>query len=89
MSAGARPRLRAEVDDMVMLRLVARDSGWLALVPEVVVQDELRQGVLVSVGRSTLLQEGSYAITSMQRHQIRRLEALLEGGSATAGGQGR
>lgn len=86
MSAGIKPRLRAEVDDMAMLRLVARDSGWLALLPEVVVQDELRQGVLVSVGRSTLLQERFYATTSMQRHQIQRLEALLAGGRVTAGG---
>lgn len=84
MSAGVKPRLRAEVDDMAMLRLVARDSGWLALLPEVVVQDELRQGVLVSVGRSTLLQERFYATTTLQRHQIQRLEALLAGQPATA-----
>jgi LysR family transcriptional activator of nhaA len=44
--------MRAEVDDMAMLRLLARDSGWLALLPEVVVQDELRGGVLCVVGRS-------------------------------------
>lgn len=84
MSAGVKPRLRAEVDDMAMLRLVARDSGWLALLPEVVVQDELRQGVLVSVGRSTLLQERFYATTTLQRHQIQRLEALLAGQPAAA-----
>ncbi|WP_342178122.1 LysR substrate-binding domain-containing protein, partial [Proteus mirabilis] len=28
-SAGVRPRLRAEVADMALLRLIARDSGWL------------------------------------------------------------
>lgn len=85
MSAGVKPRLRAEVDDMAMLRLVARDSGWLALLPEVVVQDELRQGVLMSVGRSTLLQERFYATTTLQAHQIQRLEALLVGQPAKAG----
>ncbi|MBA4195604.1 MAG: LysR family transcriptional regulator, partial [Comamonadaceae bacterium] len=42
LAAGVRPRLRAEVDDMAMLRLIARDSGWLTVLPEVVVQDELR-----------------------------------------------
>ena len=36
---------------MAMLRLIARDSGWLTLLPEVVVQDELSSGVLVRVGR--------------------------------------
>ena len=57
VAAGVAPRVRAEVDDMAMLRLVARDSGWLTVLPEVVVQDELRAGVLVTVGRSTQLQE--------------------------------
>ena len=36
----------AEVDDMAMLRLFARDSGAIAVLPEVVVQDELRAGRL-------------------------------------------
>jgi LysR family transcriptional activator of nhaA len=76
-AAGARPRLRAEVDDMAMLRLIARDSGWLTLLPEVVVQDELRQGVLVSVARVTALQERFYAITAPRRQRHAVLEELL------------
>ncbi|MBX3585568.1 MAG: LysR family transcriptional regulator [Ramlibacter sp.] len=79
VTAGVKPRLRAEVDDMAMLRLVARDSGWLTVLPEVVVQDELRTGVLVTVGRSTRLQENFYAITTPHRHRIERLEQLLAG----------
>ncbi len=75
--AGVSPRLRAEVDDMAMLRLIARDSGWLAVLPEVVVQDELRAGLLVVVGQSTALQERFYAITTPDRHRIDVLEALL------------
>lgn len=81
-SAGVRPRLRAEVDDMAMLRLIARDSGWLTVLPEVVVQDELRAGVLVTVGRSSALQERFYAITTPHRHRIDWLEALLSGAPA-------
>jgi LysR family transcriptional activator of nhaA len=77
VAAGVTPRLRAEVDDMAMLRLVARDSGWLTVLPEVVVQDELRAGLLVKVGRSTLLQENFYAITTLHRHRMERLEQLL------------
>lgn len=77
VTAQVQPRLRAEVDDMAMLRLVARDSGWLTVLPEVVVQDELRSGVLVTVGRSTQLQENFYAITTPHRHRIERLEQLL------------
>ena len=79
MSAGVTPRLRAEVDDMAMLRLIARDSGWLTVLPEVVVQDELQAGSLVKVGQSTQLQENFYAITTPHRHRIERLERLLAG----------
>ena len=82
-SANVTPRLRAEVDDMAMLRLIARDSGWVTVLPEVVVQDELRTGLLVCVGRSTLLQERFYAITTPHRHHIELLEQLLTGASET------
>ncbi len=82
MSAGVKPRVRAEVDDMAMLRLIARDSGWLTVLPEVVVQDELRSGTLVVVGRSTQLEENFYAITTAHRHRIERLEKLLAGGTS-------
>ncbi|QHP93560.1 LysR family transcriptional regulator [Burkholderia glumae] len=78
-SVGVKPRIRAEVDDMAMLRLIARDSGWLTVLPEVVVQDELRQGVLVSVGETPELQEHFYAITTPHRHRIERLEELFAG----------
>ena len=81
MAAGVRPRLRAEVDDMAMLRLIARDSGWLTVLPEVVVQDELRTGALVMLGRSAELREHFYAITTAHRHRIERLESLLAGSS--------
>jgi len=84
LTAGVTPRWRAEVDDMAMLRLIARDSGWLTVLPEVVVQDELRAGVLVVVGRSTQLQENFYAITTPHRHRIERLEALLSGSAGRA-----
>lgn len=81
MSADVKPRVRAEVDDMAMLRLIARDSGWLTVLPEVVVQDELRRGDLVTVGQSTQLQENFYAITTPHRHRVERLERLLAGPS--------
>ncbi|MEP7329026.1 MAG: LysR family transcriptional regulator [Betaproteobacteria bacterium] len=81
ISANVKPRLRAEVDDMAMLRLIARDSGWLTVLPEVVVQDELRSGILLKLGESTELQENFYAITTPSRHRIERLEALLAGTS--------
>jgi LysR family transcriptional activator of nhaA len=64
---GLRYRLRAEVDDMAMLRLLARDSDSVALLPTVVVQDELRSGQLVEYAVVPDLHEDFYAI-SVQRH---------------------
>lgn len=76
LSAGVRPRVRAEVDDMAMLRLIARDSGWLTILPEVVVQDELSAGALVIVGQSDQLEERFYAITTPHRHRLAKLDRL-------------
>lgn len=76
-SAGVQPRLRAEIDDMTMLRLVARDSGWITILPEVVVQDELHSGELVRVGQSSELTEHFYAITVQHSHPVRPLNQLL------------
>ncbi len=76
-AAGVTPKLRAEVDDMAMLRLIARDSGWLTVLPEVVVQDELVAGSLVRVGHSAGLQERFYAITTPHRLRIEVLDRLL------------
>lgn len=43
---GLTVRIVAEVDDMATLRLLARDMDAIALVPSVVVRDELRTGAL-------------------------------------------
>jgi len=76
-SAGVQPRLRAEIDDMTMLRLVARDSGWITVLPEVVVQDELHSGEVVHVGESSQLTEHFYAITVQHSHPAGPLNQLL------------
>lgn len=75
--ADVAPRVRAEVDDMAMLRLIARDSGWLTVLPDVVVQDELRTGTLVRVGHTPELLERFYAITTPHRHRLDLLDHLL------------
>lgn len=61
--AGIRPVIAAEVDDMAMLRVLALHGKAAALVPKVVVQDELRQRTLVERYRFPDLQERFYAIT--------------------------
>jgi LysR family transcriptional activator of nhaA len=67
----------AEVDDMAMLRLLARDSGGVALVPAVVVQDELRMGLLQRYCVVPEVFENFYAITTERQFQPKVLEALL------------
>jgi LysR family transcriptional activator of nhaA len=76
---GIRYRLRAEVDDMAMLRLLARDSSdSVALVPTVVVQDELRAGGLVEYAVVPDLHENFYAITVQRQFESTLLKALLQ-----------
>ena len=73
---GLHPRVRAEVDDMAMLRLLARDAGAPALLPTVVVQDELQSGALVELAVVPGLHEQFYAIT-VKRHFAPPLLATL------------
>ena len=76
--AGIRPIVLAEVDDMAMLRLIARDSGWLTVLPEVVVQDELRTRRLARYCDVPDLSEDFYAITTERRFQPAVLKDLLK-----------
>ena len=46
---GIRPLIVAEVSDMAMLRLLAREADAVTLVPRVVVRDELENGTLVEL----------------------------------------
>jgi LysR family transcriptional activator of nhaA len=66
-TAGVRPRVMAEVDDMAMLRLLAREGEGLALVPPVVVRDEIEEGILVETHRIAQIRETFYAITPSRR----------------------
>ena len=52
---------------MAMLRLFARDSRCLALVPPVVVRDELLSGVLVERCRIPEITERFFAISQSRR----------------------
>ncbi|MFM7505199.1 MAG: LysR family transcriptional regulator [Rubrivivax sp.] len=78
--AGVRPRVLAEVDDMAMLRLLARETGALALVPPVVVQDELAARTLVQRCSIPQIQERFYAITAARRFPHPLLKLLLQPG---------
>lgn len=76
--AGVRPMILAEVDDMAMLRLLARESDGLTLVPPIVVRDELVAGVLVEVYLVPNLSESFYAITQKRRFPNPLLGELMK-----------
>jgi len=77
-AAGIRPRIIAEVDDMATLRLLAREGEGLALVPPVVVRDEIEAGTLVETHRLPQLRETFYAITPSRRFPNPLVAELVE-----------
>lgn len=74
---GLQYRLRAEVDDMATMRLLARDSPVLAVLPAIVVRDEIRGGVLHELAEVPGVFESFYAITAVRRFQHPLLRELL------------
>jgi len=61
---GIVPTIAAEVDDMAMVRLLARQDVGVALAPPVVMADEVRAGVLMQVKGDLGIVESFYAITA-------------------------
>ncbi|MFO1079704.1 MAG: LysR family transcriptional regulator [Reyranellaceae bacterium] len=78
--AGIRPTILAEVDDMAMLRLLAREREGVTLVPPIVVRDELKAGILVEHCRIPEVRETFYAIVQRRRFPNRLLSGLLPAG---------
>ena len=76
--AGIRPIILAEVDDMAMLRLLAREREGVTLVPPIVVRDELETGVLIEHCRIAEVTESFYAIVQKRRFPNQLLAELLE-----------
>ena len=76
-SAGVRPIILAEVDDMAMLRLLARERDAVTLVPPIVVRDELKSGALAELFRLPEVTENFYAIAPRRRFPNRLLAQLL------------
>jgi len=75
---GLRCQVLAEVDDMAMLRLLARDSDAVALLPAVVVRDELVSGSLSEYCVVPDLYENFYAVTVARHFEPPLLKALLK-----------
>jgi LysR family transcriptional activator of nhaA len=77
-AAGIQPLILAEVDDMAMLRLLARETHGLTLVPPIVVRDELAQGTLVQMCTVPGVEESFYAITQQRRFPNALVAELIE-----------
>ncbi|MGV3650358.1 MAG: LysR family transcriptional regulator [Devosia sp.] len=74
---GIRPTIVVEADDMAMLRLMAREHAGLAVVPPIVVRDELDSGLLVEIARLPDLVETFFAITLKRRFANPLVTTLL------------
>ena len=72
------PTIKAETDDMAMLRLLARDSGAYSVLPEVVVRDEIAQGTLHVHQSLPDAYEHFYAVTLAQKPISANVHALIE-----------
>lgn len=80
---GVTLQIAAEVDDMAMMRLLAREGVGLAVLPPIVVRDELASGELQEAERLPGLVQPFYAVTIPRRFPNPLLREAL--GAATAG----
>ncbi len=78
---GVHPHIAAEVDDMAMLRLLARERIGLAVVPTIVVRDELEARTLIEVAPLPELKETFFAITLARRFPNPLLKILIPEGA--------
>lgn len=74
---GCRPSIAAEVDDMAMLRLLAREDTGLAVIPRIAVLDELAAGLLVEAEVLPGITETFLAVTRRRRFPNPLLAGLL------------
>ncbi len=79
---GLSPTIAAEADDMAMLRLLARQDAGLAVIPPIVVRDELAAGVLIEAATLDGIRERFLAVSLARRFPNPLLGELL-GGTAS------
>lgn len=72
------PQVAAEVDDMAMMRLLARQGIGLAVIPPIVVRDELESGLLVEMDHLPGITETFYAVTARRRYPNPVVRSLLD-----------
>jgi LysR family transcriptional activator of nhaA len=77
---GIAPRVAALVDDMAMVRLLAREGAGLAVAPPVVVADEISSGLLQTAPFPLDIVEPFYAVTVARKYPHPMLAELLSHG---------
>ena len=75
---GIAPRITAEVDDMAMVRLLAREGIGLAVIPPIVVKDELTSGALIEADQLSGIIETFFAVTKERKFPNPSVELLLQ-----------
>jgi len=77
---GIVPMIAAEVEDMAMMRLLAREDAGLAVIPPIVVQDELAAGRLIEAAQLDDVTETFHAVTAARRFPNPLLSEVLAHG---------
>ena len=67
----------ANCNDMAMIRLLAREDAGLAIIPPIVVRDELGAGTLVEAARLDGISETFFAVTQRRRFPNPLLKEIL------------
>ena len=74
---GLIPNIVADVDDMAMLRLLAREHIGVAIAPAVVLADEIQSGLLHSAAFDLAITESFFAVTVQRNFPHPALGLLL------------
>ncbi|PYB72540.1 LysR family transcriptional regulator [Rhizobium wuzhouense] len=80
---GIVPQVAAEVDDMAMMRLLAREGAGLAVLPPIVVKGELEAGSLIEFDALPGMIENFYAVITRRRFPNPLIRPLLEASQDT------
>ncbi len=83
---GVTPQIAAEVEDMAMMRLLTRSRVGLAVMPPIVVQQELAAGTLKEVEPLPGMVENFYAVQIRRRFPNPLVRILLDARNETRAG---
>lgn len=74
---GITPQVAAEVEDMAMMRLLAREGAGLAVLPPIVVKGELETGTLLELDTLPGVEENFYAVTIRRKFPNPAVNGLI------------